>query len=249
MRLNRLGAFTLGVIITAVSVGAVSFANAAGNGTLKACANKTTGAMRYISKGSCKKTETSLAWNQMGPQGLPGSAGATGVTGANGASGANGQNFHVIDAEGRDLGTAIGLWNSGQSATIIYEGGLWELSSLHSLFNGAINSPRFYSDSSCFTPIAEVNQKMQSMARGWDGNEVNPKYWKLSGSSFLMSSRTIYGKVRTGSAPNYTFPCTASTVPSFYTWFFEGAGQDPYLSALTEVTPPPYTAPFSIVAK
>ena len=78
MKFNRLGAFTLGVVITAVSVGAVSFVNAAGNGTLKACANKTSGAMRYISKGSCKKTETSLSWNQMGPQGLPGSAGTAG---------------------------------------------------------------------------------------------------------------------------------------------------------------------------
>ena len=40
MKFNRLGAFTLGVVITAASVGAVSFDNAAGNGTLKACSNK-----------------------------------------------------------------------------------------------------------------------------------------------------------------------------------------------------------------
>ena len=79
MKLNRLGAFTFGVVITAVSVGAVTFANAAGDATLKACANKTTGAMRYLSKGSCKKTETSLSWSQMGPQGLPGATGATGA--------------------------------------------------------------------------------------------------------------------------------------------------------------------------
>jgi hypothetical protein len=50
MKFNRLGAFTLGVVITAVSVGAVSFVNAAGDKTLKACANKKTGVMRYISK-------------------------------------------------------------------------------------------------------------------------------------------------------------------------------------------------------
>ena len=40
MKFNRLGAFTLGVVITAVSVGAVSFVNAAGDATIKACANK-----------------------------------------------------------------------------------------------------------------------------------------------------------------------------------------------------------------
>ncbi len=90
MKFTRLSAFTLGVVITAVSVGAVTYANAAGNGTLKACANKTTGVMRYISKGSCKKTETSLSWNQMGPQGSSGSSGVTGAAGAVGAKGDTG---------------------------------------------------------------------------------------------------------------------------------------------------------------
>ena len=91
MKFNRLGAFTLGVVITAVSVGAVSFVNAAGDATLKACANKKTGVMRYISKGSCnKKTETSLSWNQLGPQGLSGSAGTNGTAGAKGDTGAAG---------------------------------------------------------------------------------------------------------------------------------------------------------------
>jgi hypothetical protein len=91
MKFNRLGAFTLGVVITAVSVGAVSFVNAAGDKQLKACANKKTGVMRYISKGSCnKKTETSLSWNQMGLQGLTGSAGTNGAAGAKGDTGAAG---------------------------------------------------------------------------------------------------------------------------------------------------------------
>jgi hypothetical protein len=91
MKFNRLGAFTLGVVITAVSVGAVSFVNAAGDKQLKACANKNTGVMRYISKGSCKKkTETSLSWNQMGPQGSSGSSGAAGAKGDTGAAGTKG---------------------------------------------------------------------------------------------------------------------------------------------------------------
>ena len=55
MKLNRLGTFTLGVVITAGSIGVVSFANAAGDAAIKACANKSTGVMRYIAKGSCKK--------------------------------------------------------------------------------------------------------------------------------------------------------------------------------------------------
>ena len=82
MKFNRLGAFTLGVVITAVSVGAVSFVNAAGDATINACANKKTGSMRYLAKGSCKKTETLLSWNQMGPQGTPGATGAKGEAGS-----------------------------------------------------------------------------------------------------------------------------------------------------------------------
>ena len=82
--------FAIGFACAALSLGAVTYANAASNGTLKACANKTTGMMRYISKGSCKKTETSLSWNQIGPQGPSGSSGAAGAKGDTGAAGAKG---------------------------------------------------------------------------------------------------------------------------------------------------------------
>lgn len=87
MKFNRLGAFTLGVIITAVSVGTVSFVNASSDATIKACASKKSGAMRYITRGTCMKTETSLKWNQMGPQGLPGGTGPTGAAGERGNTG------------------------------------------------------------------------------------------------------------------------------------------------------------------
>ena len=231
MKFNRLSAFTLGVIITAASVGAVTYVNAASNATLKACANKTTGAMRYISKGSCKKTEKLLSWNQMGPQG------------------ASGQNFHVIDAAGRDLGPAVGLSDLGQAAIITYEGGLWNLNSFSNFPSGVLSAyVQFYSDSACTAVLLQVGEKMQSMARGWNEDIDNPKFWKLAGDSFLMSSKVVYGKVRAGVSPNYTYPCTPSTDTSFRPYFFEGAG-DPRLSAVTEVTPPAYTAPFTIVAK
>ena len=114
MKFNRLGAFTLGVVITAVSVGAVSFVNAAGDATLKACANKKTGVMRYISKGSCnKKTETSLSWNQMGRQGLSGAAGLAGSngtkgdTGTAGINGTDGKSWNVVDSTGKVLGDYV----------------------------------------------------------------------------------------------------------------------------------------------
>jgi hypothetical protein len=252
MQFNRLSAFTLGVIITAASVGAVSYANAAGNGTLKACANKSTGAMRYISKGSCKKTETSLSWSQMGPQGLSGNSGAagakgdTGAAGPNGTNGTNGQNFHVIDATGKDLGATIGVWNQGQTATIIFEGGLWEISSGTSFPNGVITRSSFYSDSSCQFPFAELPVNTP-MARGSNNDSIAPKFWKASGEPFLMSTKTVYGMVGSGTKPNVVYTCLPSSSTSFRTYFADEG--DPRLSAVTEVTPPPYTAPFTIVAK
>ena len=238
MKLNRLGAFTFGVVITAVSVGAVTFANAAGDVTIKACANKTTGAMRYIAKGKCKKTETSLSWGEIGPQGLPGTAGTPGT---------NGQNFHVIDATGRDLGVSLGVWSSGAQVVFLHDGGLWEVNgdSIGGLFTTGI----YYSDSSCSTPLAEVNTAMTPMMRGTSNSTLNRKYYKVAGSAFLLSSRVVYAKIRTGSSGAYSYPCTASTETSFIDYFANSGSVNPLLSAVTEVTPPEFTAPFTIVAK
>ena len=121
LKLNRLSAFTLGVVITAVSVGAVTFANAAGDVTLKACADKKTGVMRYIAKGKCKKTETLLSWNQLGPQGLPGAAG---VKGDKGESGSDGKNSAVKISElstcGDDGATLCAVGVKGPGGGLIF---------------------------------------------------------------------------------------------------------------------------------
>jgi hypothetical protein len=244
MKFNRLGAFTLGVVITAVSVGAVSFVNAAGNANIKACANKKTGAMRYIAKGKCKTTETSLSWGQIGPQGLPGTPGASGTAGTNGT---NGQNFHIIDATGRDLGVSLGIGSSGNSVVFLHDGGLWEING--DSIQGLFSTGTYYSDSSCSTSLAEVNTAMTPMMRGTNNATLSRKYYKVAGSAFLLSSRVVYAKIKTGSKPNFTYPCTASTEIAFINYFAEAEIENPLLSEVTEVTPPAYTAPFTIVAK
>ena len=228
--------FVIGFGCAALSLGAVTYANAAGNATLKACANKTTGVMRYISKGSCKKTEKALSWNQMGPQGF---------------AGTNGQNFHVIDAAGRDLGVSLGVTEGGSRATIFHEGGMWTVNSATNFPTGVLSASPFYSDSSCNIPLAtgptgSLNTTMSrgsndyDPTRGYGNNQGTRVYWKAIGNSFLLSSKVVYGKEN-------DFPCTASTEGSFRTRFRDWG--DLYLAEVAEVTPPAYTAPFTIVAK
>ena len=243
MNLNRLGAFTFGVVITAVSVGAVTFANAAGDVTLKACANKTTGAMRYISKGSCKKTETSLSWNQTGTQGLNGSDGATGAAGA---AGTNGQNFHVIDATGRDLG--IALSSSATVANIMFEGGIWQLSNTgynQYQIQGDFYPSSSYIDSSCVTPYWEAPGGFSGLlqsARGAMTVSGTTKYYKPSGTPFLGGTSKFYR--RQGAVVGGVRECVEVTDSDTVADFAAT-----YLTNVVEVTPPPFTAPFTIVAK
>ena len=253
MQFKRLSAFTLGVIITAASVGAVSFANAASDGTLKACANKTSGAMRYISKGSCKKTETSLSWNQMGPQGLPGVAGAKGDTGVagssgtNGTAGATGQNYYAVDATGKTLGPALG--HSETSIDVLIDNIVWSMDTSGYAFyvtqNGTANSN--YSDASCSIPYLKASigyvPNPQGVTIDWGSNwnfDSTDKAFRATGSQLSWTGRAIYGW--TSSGPNYV--CTALS---------DAAKSSNALSSVlysqTEVTKPTYTAPLTIVAK
>ena len=245
MKFTRLGAFTLGVVITAVSVGAVSFVNAAGNGTLKACANKTTGVMRYISKGSCKKTETSLSWNQMGPQGLPGSSGTTGAkgdTGAAGVAGTNGSDFQLIDAAGKVLGLMIGPAGGIGDYQIISGDHLWVVNSGSYRISGtgyALGS--IFSDSSCTTSLGLRSSRsvLSQVTFGYrDAQE---------GSMFKAGD--LYSQVSDNSKNLYesnsgTCSLMTESAKSKQEW-----QTTDYLFNLIPITPPTYTAPLTIVAK
>ena len=159
--------FVIGFACAALSLGAVTYANATGDKTLKACANKTTGVMRYISKGSCKKTETSLSWNQMGPQGLPGSAGtngtagvkgdtgAAGTKGDTGAAGTNGQNLFVVDATGLTLGRYLGP-SLIDSFMFVADNRRWSAAPYRYGFWNSTGSINFYTDAQCTNRLIAI---------------------------------------------------------------------------------------------
>ena len=89
---RKLGVFTSALIIAlAMVVLAGNFTASQSSGTsVTTCYNKKTGAMRYLVKGVCKKTESTLKIDNVGTPGATGPAGATGAQGASGATGATG---------------------------------------------------------------------------------------------------------------------------------------------------------------
>ena len=254
MKFTRLGAFTLGVVITAVSVGAVSFVNAASDGTLKACANKKTGVMRYISKGSCnKKTETSLSWNKMGPQGLPGSSGtagakgdtgAAGTNGTAGTSGTNGKTLVAVDATGKEIGNVLGdgqAFGVTPDFVILSSDRLWRVNSTEYTVNGSGYSPDAYSDSACTLPLGLMTSLTPSA-------QLTFGYVDASNGGKTYIATTKYADALDMTMPVYRggrSSCILDT--TFHRTDTYGSTQ--FFYSLTEISTPTYVAPLLVVLK
>ena len=240
--------FAIGFACAALSLGAVTYANAAGNGTLKACANKKTGVMRYIAKGSCKKTETSLSWNQMGPSGLPGGAGTNGETGAKGDKGAtgvagtNGSDFQLIDAAGKVLGLMIGPTGGISDYQIISGDHLWVVNSGSYRISGtgyALGS--IFSDSSCTTSLG-LRSSMSVPPQVTFG-------YREAQEGSMFKAGDLYSQVSDNSKNLYQSDSgTCSLMTESAKRQQEWQTTD-YLFNLIPITPPTYTAPLTIVPK
>lgn len=248
MKFNRFSAFTLGVLVTTVSVSAVTYVNASSNSTIKACANKKTGAMRYIAKGKCKKTEKALSWNQMGPQGLPGAIGTKGDSGTAGTNGTNGQNLYVIDANGDTLGRYLGV----DGGSYLFTNGThqWFAAPYQYGFHSATGGVSFYTDALCSIrliwiykdqspplnlPFLEHNQVLDSGPNG-----VLQKSFVINNTTkrTFASYANLYGS----GEGNGT--CTALTSQRKAEW-----DSSARLLTAEEIAKPSYTAPLTIVAK
>lgn len=248
---SRIGiAFGLGVVTTVISLGTFQLVSAAGDSAIAACANKTTGAMRLLTKGVCKKTETKVTWNQQGPTGAAGTNGEPGTkgeAGVKGDTGASGQNLHVVDAAGQDHGLLLGLYSSGQAADILYGGGVWTLANSSTTsgpnVSGAMYSSGLYTDSSCVNPIwySPAADLAIPTARGSFRNSAGTVFYvKPSGTPFLGSTMTGTPYRRSGPVVDNVRTCQATTFDDYLSEYF---------TAVTETTPPKFTAPFTIVQK
>lgn len=208
MQLKSVNALLLGIAIGAIAVGAATAVTAAGDSTITACANKSTGAMRLLSKGSCRKTETRVTWNQQGsqgPAGIPGPAGVKGETGAKGdpgvaTNGVNGQNYVLVDSAGTVVGPVTGL--VGNSATVLVGGYLWDVT-LQGYVDGQLGVDLYFADAACTMPYgygippSGSTAPPQIIGVSYGANrryDPTDDVWRASGASFTFSSKaSLYG--------------------------------------------------------
>lgn len=252
MKLSHITAFALGGAVSILALGAPRFINAESGAQIKACANKKTGTMRLLAKGSCnKRTETSISWNAQGLAGSPGPQGETGAkgdAGAKGEPGASAKTFHVVDAAGRDLGTALSIYDGGLTAAINFEGGVWTISSTSSTqysIQGALNASSYFTDSACtkqlwWSPAGAISVPF---ARGSNTptNQAT-EYAKPSGTPYLSTSVALLYS-RTGTISNGVRACQAVLESD------KNEIQGLYFVDVVAATPPTFTAPFVIVEK
>ncbi len=202
MRLNRLATFTLGAITATACLSFVTYVQAADETIVKACASKSNGTIRYLPKGSCKKTETRLTWNQAGMPGLPGAAGPKGETGSKGESGSsgsngtNGQNSFLVGGDGKTIGPVMGA--DATSVTVMFNGSLFNIVLANGSISGGLNLG-WHSDSNCKFPFAIQEALTNPLLVGVDyqdvGGILTPKFFKVTGSPATLSTKSgVYYK-------------------------------------------------------
>jgi hypothetical protein len=93
VRLIRKGTAALAMVVALMGTGAVvAYATIPNGGVIHACYTTSTGVLRVIdaSVTKCAKTQTALAWNVQGIQGIPGPQGVQGAQGIQGNQGVQG---------------------------------------------------------------------------------------------------------------------------------------------------------------
>lgn len=118
LRLNA-SSVVVGLAIGALAAGGITYAATnTGGTTINACQSKSTGALRILTSGVCKTTETAVAWNTQGVQGEQGAQGPQGPQGERGPATFADSEESVVSAV-----DVSGLWatypsGSGRSAWV-----------------------------------------------------------------------------------------------------------------------------------
>ncbi len=209
MKSRMFAVFSLGALAATISMGAVQFASASGGKTITACANKSTGAMRLITKGSCKKDERRLSWNQ---QGIQGPAGPQGAPGANASTASNNSgNGSIYDSAGAYIGQLVdvsdGIWYDEYK--IARDGVYFHIGS-----DGGIYDQIYFDGPNCtgtaFVFTYETRQWPRQLSRSEailalaPGSQTVRWYRPNSGELTLLTPASVMGEYfRTGGLDTY----------------------------------------------
>jgi hypothetical protein len=246
---SRLVTLLIGAIVGASSVAFVSYASSTGGVEISACANKKTGVLRILTKGKCTKNETTMRWNQTGPQGATGQTGAPGVPGSTGPAGSNARTVRVIDATGKDLGPLIDA-DAGISF-LGSDGLIWTVNPSSGNF---ISQEAFYFlDASCSDNNVVTSLPYGNTVHGF--NHLNafglrdPEteeimgIYKLTGSKIDPLTTNLYAKSR--NTQTGVFFCRAFDLDPNGVY----GDYDPqqFYSRVTPISSPTFTVPLRLV--
>ncbi len=177
------------------SISATSVLNARGS-TVTLCANKKSGALRYLKNGDCRSSESKIELDQngelgqtgpQGPQGPAGPAGSDGSSGQTGPQGPAGSNLKWIDANGNQLGDFVDYrWPS-----FLYNGIVYNFSPQDS--NGYSDYADFlYTDASCTNPMGARGALSTQVARyttAMNQPQAMPRvWWRSTGVTRTISA-------------------------------------------------------------
>jgi hypothetical protein len=106
------------LLVLAVGIGGGYALAASKNRTISACADKKTGILHLKTRGRCKRGQTRVTWNQVGPQGPQGTPGPQGPQGSAGPQGVQGP-------QGAQGSAGVTIWaNVGNNGSILAGSGV-----------------------------------------------------------------------------------------------------------------------------
>jgi len=112
--LRSLGIFSIALVIAlSMIVVAGNYSASQSSGTsVTTCYNKKSGALRYLVKGKCKRSERVLSISRVGPQGSAGATGTTGPAGPSGPAGPAGTAGVTQGVSGQDVSASASIGGS-----------------------------------------------------------------------------------------------------------------------------------------
>jgi Collagen triple helix repeat (20 copies) len=151
-----------GILVLLLAGG--GYAIAASGSSIRACANKRSGALRLANR--CKKSERGLSWNANGPTGAAGSRGPQGPQGPQGIQGTQGVQGAPGTAKAYGLINSNGTLSRSSGNVTVSKVNVGEycvtVSGVDAQTEGGVATPDFSNDSTMISNITHVELRSDS---------------------------------------------------------------------------------------